>query len=94
MNVIAPLVELEAYQFPLVQSCLYPKMVSTCDDVRKASAYAEKELDSHFLMCRFSFQLYHFLFCTLSAVFSFALFKSEKMCWDSHYSHEHILHIH
>ncbi|KAM0932161.1 putative thimet oligopeptidase [Dioscorea sansibarensis] len=52
LNVIAPLVELEAYQFPLVQSCLYPKMVSTSDDIRKASAYAEKKLDSHFLMCR------------------------------------------
>ncbi|KAJ0972381.1 hypothetical protein J5N97_020340 [Dioscorea zingiberensis] len=52
LNVIAPIAELEAYQFPLVQSCLYPKMVSTSDDVRKASAYAEKKLDSHFLMSR------------------------------------------
>ncbi|KAJ6809079.1 putative thimet oligopeptidase [Iris pallida] len=52
MNVISPLADLEAYQFPLVQSCLFPKMVSPLDDVRKASADAEQRLDSHFLMCR------------------------------------------
>lgn len=51
-NVISPLAELEAYQFPLVQSCVFPRMVSTLNDVRKASAEAEKRLDSHFLLCR------------------------------------------
>ncbi|ONK71182.1 uncharacterized protein A4U43_C04F5730 [Asparagus officinalis] len=52
MNVIAPLAELEAYQFPLVQSCLFPKKVSPLEDVRKASSDAEIRLDSFFLMCR------------------------------------------
>ncbi|XP_020083013.1 probable thimet oligopeptidase isoform X2 [Ananas comosus] len=51
-NVISPLAELEAQQFPLIQSCVFPKMVSTLDDVRKASCEAEKRLDSHLLMCR------------------------------------------
>ncbi|KAK1318377.1 hypothetical protein QJS10_CPB04g01724 [Acorus calamus] len=52
MNVIAPIAELEAEQFPLVQSCVFPKMVSVNDDVRKASAEAERKLDDHFLLCR------------------------------------------
>lgn len=51
-NVITPLAELEAYQFPLVQSCLAPKMVSSSEDVRKASADAEIRLDSFFSMSR------------------------------------------
>lgn len=53
MNVISPLAELEAQQFPLVQSCVFPKMVSTCDDVRKASAEAERRIDAHVLICRY-----------------------------------------
>ena len=53
MNVIAPLAELEAQQFPLVQSCVFPKMVSACDDVRKASAEAERRIDAHVLTCRY-----------------------------------------
>ncbi|KAK9934450.1 hypothetical protein M0R45_021595 [Rubus argutus] len=51
MNVISPLAELEAQQFPLFQSCVFPKMVSTCDDVRKASAEAERRIDAHVLIC-------------------------------------------
>jgi hypothetical protein len=51
-NAIAPLVELDAQQFPLVQACLLPRMVSPSDDVCRASAEAEKRLDSHFLLCR------------------------------------------
>ncbi|KAK9277753.1 hypothetical protein L1049_007300 [Liquidambar formosana] len=51
MNVISPLAELEAQQFPLVQSCVFPKLVSTSDDVRKASAEAERRIDAHFLKC-------------------------------------------
>lgn len=51
MSVISPLAELEAQQFPLVQSCVFPKLVSTSDDVRKASAEAERKIDSHILSC-------------------------------------------
>ncbi|TVU36155.1 hypothetical protein EJB05_18072 [Eragrostis curvula] len=51
-NVIAPLADLDALQFPLVQACVLPRMVSTSEDVRRASAEAEKRLDSHFLQCR------------------------------------------
>ncbi|KAK7379541.1 hypothetical protein VNO80_05004 [Phaseolus coccineus] len=50
-NVIAPLAELQAQQFPLVQSCVFPKMVSTREDVRKASAEAERRIDDHFDTC-------------------------------------------
>lgn len=64
-NVISPLAELEAQQFPLIQSCVFPKMVSTLDDVRKASCEAEKRLDSHLLMCRFQH------FCSLRFFLSF-----------------------
>lgn len=53
MNVISPLAELEAQQFPLVQSCVFPKMVTTSDDVRKASAEAERRIDAHVLTCRY-----------------------------------------
>ncbi|KAL0927428.1 hypothetical protein M5K25_001595 [Dendrobium thyrsiflorum] len=52
INAVDPLVDLEQYQYPLVQSCIFQKMVATSDDVRKASADAERRLDSHFLMCR------------------------------------------
>ncbi|GLT74623.1 hypothetical protein SLA2020_464110 [Shorea laevis] len=50
-NVISPLAELEAEQFPLVQSCVFPKLVSTSDSVRKASAEAERRIDAHILSC-------------------------------------------
>lgn len=51
MNVISPLAELEAQQFPLVQSCVFPKMVTTSDDVHKASAEAERRIDTYLLAC-------------------------------------------
>ncbi|XP_024023972.1 probable thimet oligopeptidase isoform X2 [Morus notabilis] len=51
-NSIFPLAELEGQQFPLVQSCVFPKLVAASDDVRKASAEAERRLDAHVLMCR------------------------------------------
>ncbi|XWS34633.1 hypothetical protein CRYUN_Cryun21dG0054700 [Craigia yunnanensis] len=50
-NVISPLAELEAQQFPLVQSCVVPKLVSTSYKVRKASAEAEKKIDAHVSSC-------------------------------------------
>ncbi|KAJ6771537.1 SACCHAROLYSIN [Salix koriyanagi] len=50
-NVLSPLADLEAHQFPLVQSCVFPKLVSTIEDVRKASAEAERRIDAHVLMC-------------------------------------------
>ncbi|KAG2406854.1 thimet oligopeptidase [Vigna angularis] len=50
-NVIEPLAELQAQQFPLVQSCVFQKMVSTREDVRKASAEAERRIDDHFDAC-------------------------------------------
>ncbi|XP_054786982.1 probable thimet oligopeptidase [Prosopis cineraria] len=51
MNVISPLAELEAHQFPLIQSCVFPKLVSTVEDVRKASAEAERKIDAHMNLC-------------------------------------------
>ncbi|OMO81414.1 Peptidase M3A/M3B [Corchorus olitorius] len=50
-SVISPLAELEAQQFPLVQSCVVPKLVSASDKVRKASAEAEKKIDSYVSSC-------------------------------------------
>lgn len=50
-NVVLPLAELEAQQFPLVQSCVFPKLVSTSEDVRKASAEAERRIDAHVSLC-------------------------------------------
>ncbi|KAL3358639.1 hypothetical protein AABB24_015642 [Solanum stoloniferum] len=52
VNVILPLAELEAQQFPLIQSCVFPKWLSTSEDVRKASAEAERKIDGHITMCR------------------------------------------
>ncbi|KAK6922350.1 Peptidase M3A/M3B catalytic domain [Dillenia turbinata] len=51
-NVIAPLADLESQQFPLVQSCIFPKLVTYSDDVRKASGEAERRIDAHVSMCR------------------------------------------
>ncbi|XP_042499957.1 probable thimet oligopeptidase isoform X1 [Macadamia integrifolia] len=51
MNAISPLAELEAQQFPPLQSCTFQKMVSVSDDVRKASAEAERRIDAHSQMC-------------------------------------------
>lgn len=50
-NVISPLAELQAQQFPLIQSCLLPKLVSTREDERKASAEAERRIDAHLNIC-------------------------------------------
>lgn len=52
VNVILPLAELEAQQFPLIQSCVFPKWLSASEDVRKASAEAERKIDAHITMCR------------------------------------------
>ena len=64
-NVVAPLAELDALQFPLVQACVLPRMVSTSEDVRKASAEAEKRLDSYFVLCRCNVITHYFLFIHL-----------------------------
>ncbi|KAL2543331.1 putative thimet oligopeptidase [Abeliophyllum distichum] len=50
-NAILPLAELEAQQFPLIQSCVFPKLVSISEDVRKASAEAERRIDAHISTC-------------------------------------------
>ncbi|KAF3431110.1 hypothetical protein FNV43_RR25840 [Rhamnella rubrinervis] len=50
-NAVFPLAELEVQQFPLVQSCVFPKLVSTSDDVRKASSEAERRIDAHAQLC-------------------------------------------
>ncbi|XP_057863312.2 probable thimet oligopeptidase isoform X2 [Cryptomeria japonica] len=50
-NVIVPLAELEAEQFHLVQSCVFPRMVSPSKDVREASIEAERRIDAHNLNC-------------------------------------------
>ncbi|XP_027767610.1 probable thimet oligopeptidase isoform X2 [Solanum pennellii] len=52
VNVILPLAELEAQQFPLIQSCVFPKWLSASEDVRKASAETERKIDAHITMCR------------------------------------------
>ncbi|GJM92168.1 hypothetical protein PR202_ga08604 [Eleusine coracana subsp. coracana] len=62
-NVIAPLAELDALQFPLVQACVLPRMVSTSEDVRRASAEAQKRLDCHFLLCRCNAVTYFLFIC-------------------------------
>lgn len=54
-NTILPLAELEAHQFPLVQSCAFPKLVSASEDIRKASIEAERRIDAHLSRCRFYF---------------------------------------
>ncbi|KAG6549911.1 hypothetical protein Mapa_008421 [Marchantia paleacea] len=46
-NVIAPLANLEAEEFPLVQSCVFPRLVAVSKDVRDASAEAEIRIDAH-----------------------------------------------
>ncbi|KAF5741135.1 putative oligopeptidase [Tripterygium wilfordii] len=59
MNVIAPLAELEARQFSLIQSCAFPKLVSTSELVQKASAEAERRIDAHVLKCSKREDVYH-----------------------------------
>ncbi|KAK4380798.1 putative thimet oligopeptidase, partial [Sesamum angolense] len=50
-NTILPLVELEAQQFPLIQSCAFPKLVSASEDIHKASTEAERRIDAHVSGC-------------------------------------------
>lgn len=50
-NVILPLAELEAEQFHLVQSCVFPRMVSPSQDIRDASLEAEKKIDAYNAEC-------------------------------------------
>lgn len=57
-NTILLLSELEAHQFPLIQSCTFPKLVSSSEDIRKASIEAERRIDAHISICRFYF---HFI---------------------------------
>uniref|UniRef100_A0A803L121 Peptidase M3A/M3B catalytic domain-containing protein n=1 Tax=Chenopodium quinoa TaxID=63459 RepID=A0A803L121_CHEQI len=49
---IMVLAELEARHFPLVQSCVFSRLVSTSEDVRKASAEAELKINTHNGSCR------------------------------------------
>lgn len=49
---IMVLAELEAKHFPLVQSCVFPRLVSTSEEVRKASAEAEQRINTHIGSCR------------------------------------------
>ncbi|XP_078169956.1 zincin-like metalloproteases family protein isoform X1 [Carex rostrata] len=51
-NVVSPLADLEAQQFPLIQSCVFQWMVSASVEARNASLEAEKRLDAHFLLSR------------------------------------------
>ncbi|XP_010556176.1 PREDICTED: probable thimet oligopeptidase [Tarenaya hassleriana] len=51
-NVVLPLAELEARQFPLIQSCMFPKMLAPEDTVRKTSAEVEQKIDAHILAWR------------------------------------------
>ncbi|GFP94493.1 probable thimet oligopeptidase [Phtheirospermum japonicum] len=50
-NTILTLAELEAQQFPLIQSCTFPKLVSASEDIRKASIEAERRIDDHVSTC-------------------------------------------
>jgi hypothetical protein len=51
-NVIAPLANLEAEEFALVQSCVFPSLVSESKPVRDASSEAEKRIDAYNVKCR------------------------------------------
>ncbi|CAN0896377.1 Probable thimet oligopeptidase, partial [Linum grandiflorum] len=57
-NTIAPLADLEAEQFPLVQSCVFPKLVYASEGIQKASVEAERRIDAHVLACRQREDLY------------------------------------
>ncbi|GAB4829314.1 hypothetical protein Ancab_018984 [Ancistrocladus abbreviatus] len=48
---VISLAELEAQQFPLIQSCIIPRFISTFEDVRRASAEAERRIDMHMSIC-------------------------------------------
>ncbi|KAI3699108.1 hypothetical protein L2E82_43154 [Cichorium intybus] len=51
-NVLLPLEEPEAHRFPLLEFCVFPKFVSTSDEIGKASAEAETRIDAHVLTSR------------------------------------------
>ncbi|KAL6547502.1 hypothetical protein OROMI_023223 [Orobanche minor] len=51
VNTLLPLAELEAQQFPLIQSCAFPKLVSAVEDIRKASIESERRIDAHVSTC-------------------------------------------
>ncbi|KAI3778943.1 hypothetical protein L2E82_08333 [Cichorium intybus] len=51
-NVLLPFEEPEAHRFPLLQFCVFPKFVSTSDEIGKASAEAETRIDAHVLTSR------------------------------------------
>ncbi|KAJ3678377.1 hypothetical protein LUZ60_002180 [Juncus effusus] len=57
-NVVCPLAELEAEQFPLIQSCFLQRIVSSSIEVQNASLEAERRLDSHFSFSRKREDLY------------------------------------
>ncbi|CAM6010102.1 unnamed protein product [Sphagnum balticum] len=50
-TVIAPLANLEAEEFAVVQGCVFPSLVAVSKDVRNASAEAEKKIDAHNVKC-------------------------------------------
>ncbi|KAK6160326.1 hypothetical protein DH2020_003707 [Rehmannia glutinosa] len=58
-NTILPLAELEAHQFPLIQSCAFQKLVSASEDIRKASIEAERRIDAHVSTCSKREDVYH-----------------------------------
>ncbi|XP_074309933.1 putative thimet oligopeptidase [Silene latifolia] len=58
---IMALADLEARQFPLIQSCVFPRLVSTSEDVRKASAEAEQQINTHVTSCRKREDVYRIL---------------------------------
>lgn len=62
---VSPLADLEAQQFPLIQSCVFQWMVSASVEVRNASLEAEKRLDAHFLLSRC---ILHFFLSNFSIV--------------------------
>ena len=51
-NVIAPLASLEAEEFALIQSCKFPRLVSSSKEVQQASKDAESMLDAYKVKCR------------------------------------------
>jgi hypothetical protein len=61
-TVIAPLANLEAEEFAVVQGCVFPSLVAVSKDVRNASAEAEKKIDAHNIKCRFVFYRTHIPF--------------------------------
>ncbi len=56
---IAPLANLEAEEFAVVQGCVFPSLVAVSKDVRNAGAEAEKKIDAHNIKCRFVFYRTH-----------------------------------